>query len=63
MNKKDLSRLQNLKRVYEYSQRVCDPYEFANRQKILLEYVVKHLLEPLFEEEKKEIDKKSKPKI
>jgi len=52
MNNEEIRRLTELRNAYEYSQCICDPIDFAQRQKELLQVTVRILLEPLYEYEK-----------
>jgi len=51
MKKENLERLYL---AYTSAQSICDPYEFAVRQKNLLKIIAECLLEDIFDEEKKQ---------
>lgn len=57
MNELELKRLRELRSIYEYSLGICDPVDFLQRKKILLEKIAEFLLEPLndYEKSKREI--------
>jgi len=53
MDEKEEERLKALRDIYENSIRVCDPFAFLNRKKILLDEIARIILEPLYEHEEK----------
>jgi len=55
--KKLIENLKKLKRQYEYAKSICDPVDFAQRQKNLLYQVCDFLIRPLDEMEEIERQK------
>lgn len=53
MDEEEYKRLKKFQEVFRFTQGVCDPFEFLNRQKYLLIALSEHLLFPLYEHEKK----------
>lgn len=51
------STLDFLKNLFTLSQQVCDPIEYQNRQKYLLLYLAKYILEKDLPKEDKEVEK------
>lgn len=51
MNEKQIDRLKLLRAEYEFSNTVCDPVSFAQKQKNLLHRIAEFLIEPLEEYE------------
>lgn len=50
----DLKDMERLKEAYEFSNKICDPLEFFNRKKILIDTFVEIFLQQLMELEKNE---------
>ncbi len=57
MNEEEFEKFQKLDLVYNDALSVCDPLNFANRQKDLLWALCRHVLDPYFlEVEQREAD-------